>query len=281
VSRKCYVDITQAESGPRNALLALAECVACDSFSSESLSEELRLAFDSAGWNLYFPNKTGKSAGQSKVAVDYAQPSFARRLEADNLSREFAVRAVRGRKKSDYQPLVLDATAGFGRDSFLLAASGCHVVQAERIPVLAYLLEQALKTAVQNPCKRQALAAQRCRVVCGESTTLMADWHGPAPDVVYLDPMYLDPNKPADQGLKASAGVKKNMRALQLLTEIYEANYPAAAKAASNQALFAAATSLAVSKVVVKRAPSAPVLAGMQPSSCLTGKSARFDVYAL
>lgn len=93
--------------------------------------------------------------------------------------------------------------------------------------------------------------------------------------------MYLDPNKPAAQGLKASAGVKKNMRALQLLTEIYEENYPAAAMAVSNQALFAAATSLALSKVVVKRAPSAPVLAGMQPSSCLTGKAARFDVYAL
>ena len=110
MSRKCYVDITQAESGPRNALLALAECVACDSFSSESLSEELRLAFDSAGWNLYFPNKTGKSAGQSKVAVDYAQPSFARRLEADNLSREFAVRAVRRPQK------IRLSTIGFGCD---------------------------------------------------------------------------------------------------------------------------------------------------------------------
>lgn len=279
--RKCHVDITQAQPEQCAALLALAECVECDGFSSESLRQELRLAYDSAGWNLYLPNNKVSAAGQSKVAVDYAQPSFARRLEADNLNREFAVRAVRGRKKSDYQPLVLDATAGFGRDSFLLAASGCHVVQAERIPVLAYLLEQALKSAVRHSCNRQALAAQRCRVVCGDSAALMADWQGPAPDIIYLDPMYLDPNKPAAQGLKASAGVKKNMRALQLLTEIYEENYPAAAMAVSNQALFAAATSLALSKVVVKRAPSAPVLAGMQPSSCLTGKAARFDVYAL
>ncbi|MDB4363620.1 class I SAM-dependent methyltransferase, partial [Pseudomonadales bacterium] len=142
--RKCHVDITQAQPEQCAALLALAECVECDGFSSESLRQELRLAYDSAGWNLYLPNNKVSAAGQSKVAVDYAQPSFARRLEADNLNREFAVRAVRGRKKSDYQPLVLDATAGFGRDSFLLAASGCHVVQAERIPVLAYLLEQAL-----------------------------------------------------------------------------------------------------------------------------------------
>ncbi len=39
---------------------------------------------------------------------------------------------------------VIDATAGLGRDAFVLASLGCHVTLVERSPVAAALLEDGL-----------------------------------------------------------------------------------------------------------------------------------------
>ena len=39
---------------------------------------------------------------------------------------------------------MLDATAGLGRDAFLLAASGCNVVAIEKLKVIFFLLKEAI-----------------------------------------------------------------------------------------------------------------------------------------
>ncbi|NHW59468.1 class I SAM-dependent methyltransferase, partial [Escherichia coli] len=49
--------------------------------------------------------------------------------------------------KKDYLPDVVDATAGLGRDAFVLASIGCKVRMVERHPVVAALLEDGLKRA--------------------------------------------------------------------------------------------------------------------------------------
>ena len=57
-----------------------------------------------------------------------------------------AVAKAAGIKKS-YLPSVVDATAGLGRDAFVLASLGCHVRMIERHPVVAALLDDGLQRA--------------------------------------------------------------------------------------------------------------------------------------
>ena len=48
-------------------------------------------------------------------------------------------------------PSVLDATAGLGRDAFVLASLGCKVQMLERNPVVAALLDDGLMRAQRDP----------------------------------------------------------------------------------------------------------------------------------
>ena len=51
-------------------------------------------------------------------------------------------------------PTVVDATAGLGRDAFVLASLGCRVTLIERSPVVAALLQDGLARAGQDPGDR-------------------------------------------------------------------------------------------------------------------------------
>lgn len=46
---------------------------------------------------------------------------------------------------------MVDATAGLGRDAFVLAALGCRVRMVERHPVVAALLDDGLQRGYQDP----------------------------------------------------------------------------------------------------------------------------------
>ena len=58
--------------------------------------------------------------------------------------------------KADRKPLVWDATGGLGRDAFVLADLGCEVTLCERMPVLAWLLDQAVQAAAVSGVARHA-----------------------------------------------------------------------------------------------------------------------------
>ncbi|MDN6229046.1 MAG: class I SAM-dependent methyltransferase, partial [Enterobacterales bacterium] len=83
----------------------------------------------------------------------------------------------------------------------------------------------------------------------------------PAPEVVYLDPMY--PHK------QKSALVKKEMRVFQSLVG---ADLDA-------DALLAPARALATKRIVVKRPDYAPPLADVPAHAVTTTKNHRFDIY--
>ena len=72
------------------------------------------------------------------------------RARKNNLAREMLVKACRIKKMEGVQT-VLDATAGLGEDSFLLAAAGFEVILYEKDPVIAALLADALQRAAQEP----------------------------------------------------------------------------------------------------------------------------------
>ncbi|OOF23350.1 16S rRNA methyltransferase [Salinivibrio sp. IB574] len=161
-------------------------------------------------------------------------------------------------------PRVLDATAGLGRDGFVLASLGCEVQLIERHPVVAALLDDGLQRAYQD---EEIGTWMRARMTLlhassAQALTEMAQTPGlKRPDVVYLDPMY--PHK------KKSALVKKEMRVFQSLV----------GADTDADSLLDPALALARSRVVVKRPDYAEPLAGMVPHSSIATKKNRFDMY--
>ncbi|GGX64474.1 class I SAM-dependent methyltransferase [Saccharospirillum salsuginis] len=152
---------------------------------------------------------------------------------------------------------ILDATAGLGRDAFVLAGLGARVWLLERHPVVRLLLQDGLARGRQG----QPELFDRMTLLDGDLSD-RADAL-PEPDVVYLDPMF--PER------RSKAAVKKDMA---LFHELVGADEDA-------DRLLAPALSLAARRVVVKRPRVAPPLAGQAPTYSLTGKSNRFDIYAL
>lgn len=165
--------------------------------------------------------------------------------------------------KGSAEPSVIDATAGLGRDAFVLASLGAKVVMLERSGVVGALLQDALRRAHADPVV-SVIAARMQLVVTDAVTFLDALSARPAevrPEVVYLDPMYPHTNKTALQ--------KKEM---QLFRAVVGTDDDAAQ-------LLAAARRAAGGRVVVKRPLNAPFLADAKPSGKVTSKNTRFDLY--
>ncbi|WP_086981966.1 class I SAM-dependent methyltransferase [Vibrio aphrogenes] len=166
-------------------------------------------------------------------------------------------------------PSVLDATAGLGRDAFVLASLGCYVQMVERNPVVAALLDDGLTRAKQDP-EIGSWVSERMQLLHASSHDALLQLCEQSdfvrPDVVYLDPMY-----PHPENKKKSALVKKEMRVFQSLV------------GADNDAdaLLEPALALATKRVVVKRPDYAPWLAQQQPNMAIETKKNRFDVYVL
>ncbi len=163
----------------------------------------------------------------------------------------------------DSPPRVLDATAGLGRDAYVLATLGCSVVLVERSVLVRALLEDGMQRAASEP--EIAAIVARMTLLHGDAVEIMNDYHGAQrPDVVYLDPMF-----PAR---KKSASVKKEMRFLQQLLEEQEGG---------EAELLEAGLNLAHKRVVVKRPSYAGCLPGPSPSMAIRGKKHRYDVYVI
>lgn len=156
---------------------------------------------------------------------------------------------------------MVDATAGLGRDAFILASLGARVTMIERSPVLAALLEDGLRR-LEADTALSALVQLRL-VHANAIAWLQQQATDPAhrPQVVYLDPMYPHRSK--------SALVKKEMRALRALV----GDDDDAAQ------LLQAARQCALQRVVVKRPKGAPLLDANRPSGNVQSKNTRYDIY--
>ncbi|WP_265497753.1 16S rRNA (guanine(1516)-N(2))-methyltransferase RsmJ [Providencia rustigianii] len=191
------------------------------------------------------------------IFVDFVSGAMAHRRKFGGGRGEAVAKAV-GIKK-DYLPDVIDATAGLGRDAFVLAALGCKVRMLERHPVVAALLDDGLQRGYQDLEIGQWLQA-RMSLIHASSIHALAEITD-APDVIYLDPMY--PHR------QQSALVKKEMRVFQSLVGADD----------DADSLLAPAIALAKRRVVVKRPDYAEPLAGQKAPSAVTTKSHRFDIY--
>lgn len=191
------------------------------------------------------------------IFVDFVSGAMAHRRKFGGGRGEAVAKAVG--IKGDYLPDVVDATAGLGRDAFVLAALGCRVRMLERHPVVAALLEDGLQRGYADS-EIGGWLRERLTLLHVASQQALSDIT-PAPDVVYLDPMYPHRQK--------SAMVKKEMRVFQSLVGADE----------DADALLEPARRLAKKRIVVKRPDYAPPLAGVVTQSAVVTKSHRFDIY--
>ncbi len=198
---------------------------------------------------------------QKPIEVDFGAAGMRHRRRGGQ--NELLGRAVGIGKKNPLR--VLDATAGLGRDSFVLADLGCAVTLAEREPVVAALLRSGLARAAHSADAWLRQVVGRMELVEGDVRALDAGTLQQQ-DVIYLDPMF----PPRDK----SAAVKKEMALFQALFSQPAANGDA-------DALLAWALCAPVRRVVVKRPLKAAPLAGRPPSHAIRGKAVRYDVYVV
>ena len=178
------------------------------------------------------------------------------RVTNGRLQHEMLAKAV----KTDQENLkAIDATAGMGEDSLLLAACGYQVTLYEQNPVIAILLKDALRRAKKNTVLKDIVS--RMQLVEGDSIEHLNKRLDPV-DVIYLDPMF--------PGRQKSGLINKKLQLIQKLE-------PPCSK---ETALFDAAMAAQPSKIIVKRPLKSPYLDERVPSYSLKGKAIRYDCYS-
>lgn len=196
------------------------------------------------------------------VFVDFAGGANAYRLQG---GAELIAKAVRGRSK---QPLrVLDATAGLGRDSLVLASRGFQVDMLERSPIVTALLADGIERGINSADPRLEQIVRLMTLRNADALDYLRSLKDDeTPDVIYLDPMFPPTEK--------TALVKKEMRLFQQLFHGLDEHLDE-----SYGELLTLAKKSTRLRVVVKRPRKAEFLAGQTPNYALEGKSVRFDVY--
>ena len=178
------------------------------------------------------------------------------RVTNGRLQHEMLAKAV----KTDQENLkAIDATAGMGEDSLLLAACGYQVTLYEQNPVIAILLKDALRRAKKNTVLKDIVS--RMQLVEGDSIEHLNKRLDPV-DVIYLNPMF--------PGRQKSGLINKKLQLIQKLE-------PPCSK---ETALFDAAMAAQPSKIIVKRPLKSPYLDERVPSYSLKGKAIRYDCYS-
>ena len=195
---------------------------------------------------------------KEKPLIDFVDGAVGHRFRSEQGKKQALLKAV-GFKKG-VVPNVVDATAGLGRDSFLMASLGAKVTLIERSPEIHAQLVDAMARASAEGGE-YAETISRMTLLHGDSILLLPDL---APDVVLVDPMHPPRNN--------SALVKKGMR---ILREIVGAD-------PDQTELMKVALACAKKRVVLKWPMRAEPMPGIRPPSHqILGKNTRYDVFMI
>jgi 16S rRNA (guanine1516-N2)-methyltransferase len=186
------------------------------------------------------------------IYVDFSSNKTSYRRKSNQ--SEFIIKAT-GLNKLKF-PIIVDATAGLGGDSFVIASKGHKIHMIERSPIVSVLLEDGLKRARLNPEINDI--ANNMIFRSGDAHKLLANIN---PDIIYLDPMF--PSKTKNSAVK---------REMQLFKMIVGADIDASD-------LLKLSLEKATYRVVVKRPIKSPFLGDIKPSFQMLGNSSRFDIY--
>lgn len=220
--------------------------------SNES-NAALQLTVNEHGLSLWAPALGGP------VQVDFTGGKNAHRRQFGGGRGQPLAKAIG--LKPGFNPTVIDATAGWARDAFVLASLGCQLTLLEQQLLLAALIEDGL-TRAANDSDIAGIVAKMSLLNVNAVDYLIALSETNWPDVIYLDPMYPSRDK--------SALVKKDMQILHQLVGNDE----------TGEALLAIALQRAKKRIVVKRPKGAPLLNAVKPVAEVASKNTRYDIYA-
>lgn len=198
--------------------------------------------------------------------IDFNSATIKRRLQQLNKKQLFC-KAV-GLNPAHKNPIAVDATAGLGTDSFLLAALGYQVLAIERQAEIASMLQVAL-VKVQQSDSDHSVLAKRISVLHADARTILNDSKNldPAIHLIYLDPMFTARRKSA-----------LNRLALRTLAAITGKDDDA--DELLHISLKASNALPSCKRVIVKRRRLAPQLSSrIAPNHQLYGRSIRYDIY--
>ncbi|MFT4743919.1 MAG: 16S rRNA (guanine1516-N2)-methyltransferase, partial [Yoonia sp.] len=121
---------------------------------------------------------------EADLRVDFVTGAVAHRLRfgggrGQDIAKAMGLRAGK-------TPMIVDATAGLGRDSFLLASLGAQVVMIERSEKMHALLAEGMKRAEKE-------GGELCEII-GRMTLLHGDAKDLIPELsgeaILIDPMH-------------------------------------------------------------------------------------------
>ena len=195
-------------------------------------------------------------AEQSKLKCDFVQGAVNHRLLFGGGRGQDLPKAVG--MKGGQSPRIIDATAGLGRDAFLLASLGSQVTLIERSDIIHALLADGIDDARKAGGRHKEIS-DRMTLIHGDSISLLPQMHA---DVVVIDPMHPPRQK--------SALVKSEMRAIRAIVGVDD----------DQRSLIETALAMASKRVVLKWPAKAAPLNGLrQTSHQIIGKSIRYDVF--
>lgn len=181
------------------------------------------------------------------------------RLKQNNLNGELLVKAAKF-KNPPSKLTAVDATAGMGEDSLLLAAAGYTVYMYEKDPVIYALLEDSLLRAKNN----EELFPIVSRMHLFNEDSIEAMKHlSFKPSIILLDPMFPKREK--------SGLIKKKFQLLWQLERPCD----------NEEALLNAAMEASPLRIIIKRPAKGPFLAGRKPSYSIKGNAIRYDCIVL
>ncbi len=195
----------------------------------------------------------GSAKNAYNVYVDFDDMRIRQRRQAG--SKDLLVRACGLHKATHSVSSIVDTTAGFGADAWVLAGTGVQVWAYERDRLMYELLENARKRTMF------ANDAARLKFIHGDPA---AENQEVAADVIYMDPMF-------SGGLRKALSTKNMMFLQEWLGSDYSLD--------DQSRVFRWALKQARNRVVVKRSDKAGFIDELKPTFQIMGKTHRFDVY--
>lgn len=192
----------------------------------------------------------------AELRVDFVMGAVAHRLRFGGGRGQDIAKAMGFRNGNT--PTIIDATAGLGRDSFLLASLGAQVTMIERSEKMHMLLEQGMERAFNEGGQFREII-ERMTLLKGDAKDIIPTLTAEA---ILIDPMH--PER------KNSALVKQDLRQVR---DIVGSDEDAAD-------LVRLAIMHAQKRVVLKWPAKADPIEGVQKCSHqILGKTTRYDVF--
>jgi len=210
--------------------------------------QDVRIDADTRGVRIELP------ALQLQFVHSFISGPLAKRASQ---STQLLLKACNNKQRSIHR--ILDLTAGWGVDGFILARHGQQVTMLEQHQLLHAIIAHSLAQLALTQTGESI--AQRLNLEQANAKHYLQNL---APtehfDCIYLDPMFA--------AHKSGAKPAKEMQILQALTDNTDI-----------ESCFELALSRAGKRVVVKRAARAPTLGASKPDLVHRAKTIRFDIY--